>query len=175
MEGWQISRIVFANYRHLSYNKNIKARPLLKKGGFNFVLIMNFYKTKITKLPGSNYKELKKKAYLEFKKISQKTRRQPYIKSAYFNKQKIFLNFFWPHLLEKNFNQRVKRLRYLPCAIDLIKNSNNSPTSHDNIDDKNEILHRFSGKDSNNQIFFVQIKENKKTGKKYFMSCFPYK
>ena len=45
----------------------------------------------------------------------------------------------------------------------------------ENADNRNEILHRFAGKTKDKEIFFVQIKENKKNSKKYFMSCFPQK
>lgn len=133
------------------------------------------YQTKIKKLPGTNYSEVRKHALLLLNQIKRKTKRRPYIRSAYFNKQKIFFDYFWVHLFEKNLKERVKRIKYFPCAIDLIRNSKIAPISKENIDNKNEILHRFIGKTKDKKMFFVQIKENKKNSKKYFMSCFPQK
>jgi len=131
------------------------------------------YSTKVKRLPGSNYKETRKNVKIIFKQIKSKTKRRPYIRSTYFDKQKIFFDFFWRHLLEKSLKQRVGRLKFFPCAIDLIRNSRIASTSKENVDNKSEILHRFVGQTKNKEIFFVQIKEDKKTGKKYFMSCFP--
>ena len=131
------------------------------------------YITKVSKITGTNYAEVKKNAGIVFKEIKSKTKRRPYIRSAYFNKEKIFFDYFWNHLLGKSFKERVRRLKFFPCAIDLIKNSKIAPTSEENVDNRKEILHRFLGQTRNKEIFFVQIKENKKTGKKYFMSRFP--
>ena len=71
------------------------------------------YQTKTRKLPGTSYSEVRKQALAVFNEIKKRTKRKPYIKSAYFNKQKVF--------------------------------------------------------------FYVQIKEDKRSGRKYFMSCFPEK
>ena len=68
--------------------------------------------------------------------------------------------------------KRTKRIKYFSCAVDLIKNSKIAPTSKESANNKNEILHRFAGKTKNKEPFFVQIKEDKKNDKKYFMSCF---
>jgi len=131
------------------------------------------YQTKARKLSGSNYAEIKKSADFIFKEIKLKTKRRPYIRSLYFKKEKVFFDFFWQHLFEKSLKERVRRLKFLPCAVDLIKNSRNAPTSKENVDKKGETLHRFLGQTKNKEIFFVQIKEDKKSGRKYFMSCFP--
>jgi len=57
------------------------------------------YPTKIKKLPGTSYSEVRKSANDLFKQIKSKTKRRPYVKSAYFHKQKIFFDFFWVHLI----------------------------------------------------------------------------
>lgn len=103
------------------------------------------YFTKVNKLPGTNYTEVKRNADIIFKQIKSKTKRRPYIRSAYFNKQKVFFDFFWQHLFKKSLKERVRRLKFFPCAIDLIKNSRILPTSKENVDNRNEILHRFLG------------------------------
>jgi CRISPR/Cas system-associated endoribonuclease Cas2 len=70
-----------------------------------------------------------------------------YVRSLYFNKEKVFL--------------------------DLIQNSKFEPTSKENPNKRSEILHRFAGITSEKDLFFVQIKENKQSGTKWFMSVFP--
>ena len=136
---------------------------------------MIFYQTKTKKLPGTNYSEVRRHALFILKQIKKRTKRRPYIRSAYFNKQKIFFDYFWIHLLQKNLKERTKRLKHFSCSLDLIRNSKVAPTSKENIDNKNEMLHRFAGKTKDKEVFFAQIKENKKSGKKYLMSCFPRK
>lgn len=42
------------------------------------------YQTKIKKLAGSNYGEIKRQAMFVFNQIKKKTKRQAYIRSAYF-------------------------------------------------------------------------------------------
>jgi len=54
-------------------------------------------------------------------------------------------------------------------------NSNFEPVSKENPNNPSEILHRFAGITKENELFFVQIKEDKKTGKKRFMSAYPDK
>jgi hypothetical protein len=130
------------------------------------------YQAKIKKLPGSNYAEVRKQALILFNQIKKKTKRKSYVRSAYFNKQKVFFDFFWTHLFQKSLKERTKRLRFFSCAVDLIKNSRIAPTSKENVNNRSEILHRFEGQTRNKETFFVQIKEDKKSSNKYFMSCF---
>lgn len=131
------------------------------------------YQTKAKKLPGTNYGEVRKNALLVFQEIKKKTKRRPYIRSVYFNKQKVFFDYFWDHIFQKRPKERMKRLKYLEAAIELIRYSRNSPTSKQNPNKPNEILHRFAGLTKDKELFYVQIKEDKRTGKKYLMSCFP--
>jgi hypothetical protein len=131
------------------------------------------YQTKVSKLSGSNYKEVMKGARLIFHDLERQTKRRTHIRSAYFSKEKIFLDYFWPHLNEKSFPDRKRRLQYFPCAIDLLKNSKLGPTSKSSPHRSDEILHRFTGQTPEGEVFFVQVKENYKTKKKYFLSVFP--
>lgn len=132
-----------------------------------------FYETKVKKLSGTSYSEVYTKAKYIFNNISEKTKRRPYIRSSFFNKEKIFIDHFWDHLMEKNRNDRFRRLKFYSCAIDLMQNSHIKPISKDNPNRKDEILHRFTGITSNNEIFHIQVKENKKNSEKVFMSVFP--
>jgi len=130
------------------------------------------YPTKIKKLSGTSYSEVRKSANDLFKQIKSKTKRRPYMKSAYFNKQKIFFDFFWVHLIQKRPKERFERLKYFGAAIEIIKKSKNKPSSKQNPNKSNEILHRFAGLTKEKELFYVQIKEFKKSKSKYFMSCF---
>jgi len=132
------------------------------------------FRTKSKKLTGTNYSELNKKAYCIYSQIEKRSKRRPYIRSKYFNKEKIFLGLFWHHLKDKlNHKDKIRRLKYLPCALELIKNSRLNPTSKENPDRRSEIFHRFVGLTTDDEIFFVQIKENKNNNQKYLISIFP--
>lgn len=133
---------------------------------------LNPYFVKSSTLSGTDFKELENKAKIIFREIEKKTKRKPYIRSVYFNKQKVFFDYFWQHLNQKRRRERGVRLQLFAVAIELIKNSRNAPASVDNPSNRNETLHRFAGLTRDKKLFYVQIKENKKKGHKYFMSAF---
>jgi len=133
---------------------------------------MKVYKTKVKKLGGTNYKEVIKKARKAYHEIEKRSKRIAHIKSAYFKKEKVFINIFWEHLNQKSPRDRIRRLKLLPCAYELIENSINNPTSKKNPNVESEILHRFGGITADNELFYIQIKENKR-GRKDFISVFP--
>lgn len=134
---------------------------------------MEIYRTKTKPFPGTNYSEVYPRAWSIYKQISAKTKRRPYIRSAYFNKEKVFLDLFWEHMRQKNLRDRARRLKYYSCALDLIVNSHLCPTSKQNPNRLSETFHRFSGKSGNGDIFFVQIKETGKRSSKHLISIFP--
>jgi len=134
---------------------------------------MPAYKTKVKPLTGTNYKEISKKTLGFYKQIQKKSKRRPYIRSAYFNKEKIFLGLFWSHLYQKNYWDQTRRMRFFECGLELITKSRFEPISKENPNKNDEILHRFSGITPNNEIFFVQIKEVKKNSQKWLISIFP--
>lgn len=74
---------------------------------------MKAYQTKTAKLSGTDFHEVHKKAFAIYQKIAKKTKRRPYIRSAYFKKEKIFLTLFWPHLHEK-FNKQKFLISVFP-------------------------------------------------------------
>lgn len=133
----------------------------------------NYYLSKADKLHGTNQKEVEQDAQELFRSIKRKTKRTPYVKSKYFNKDKIFLNIFWQHLHEKPRRDRIRRLRLYACAIDLIQNSTITPDTHENFKEKDELLHRFLGSTKDYELFVVQIKEKKRTNRKDFISIYP--
>lgn len=135
---------------------------------------MKIYQSTKKKLPGTQYAEIYKEAFGFYKQIKAKTKRRPYVRAAYFKKDKVFLELFWQHLYEKlNFRDKSRRVKYFSCAVDLIKNSKYEPSSKENPNKKSEILHRFAGMTKDKDLFFVQIKEDKKNGEKWLMSVFP--
>ncbi|MFH1482006.1 MAG: hypothetical protein ABIE46_00630 [Patescibacteria group bacterium] len=135
---------------------------------------MKVYKTKISKLSGSDYKEVSKKAFGLYTEIKKKTKRRPYVRSVYFNKSKIFIELFWLRIWEnQNFRDKIRRIKYFPCAIELIQKCKFDPASKQNPNKSTEVLHRFAGTTKENDLFYVQIKEDKKTGEKWLMSVFP--
>lgn len=79
---------------------------------------MKVFKSKVYKLSGTSYSELFPKAFNIYKKITGKTKRRPFIRSKYFLGSKIFLDYFWQHLHQKNLGDKARRLKFYPCALD---------------------------------------------------------
>lgn len=131
------------------------------------------FKTKKQKIAGTSFKEINKVAKTIFNRIKTKTRRTPYLRSKYFKKEKVFLNLFWRHLYKKNEGDRVRRLKFYDCALDLIVNSHYNPETRENFKKKDELLHRFHGILKNGEKFVVQVKENKRTRRKDLISIYP--
>jgi len=135
---------------------------------------MQAYRTQVKKLTGTDFHEVRKKAFGQYLQIKKRTKRKTYIRSAYFKKDKIFLDLFWSHLFEKkHFADLMRRMKFYPCAIELIQKSNFEPISKENPNKSSEILHRFGGITPDREMFFVQIKEDKKSNKKWLISVFP--
>jgi hypothetical protein len=130
------------------------------------------YQTKSRKVSGTSYGEVRHNAFIIYDKIKKKTKRRPYIRSAYFKKEKIFFDYFREHLFQKLPKERMKRLKYFGATCELIKNSKVGPVEKTESFEKREILYRFSGLTAEKELFYVQIKEDKRK-RKYFMSCFP--
>ena len=135
---------------------------------------MQAYKTKTKKLAGSDFQEVHKKAFGVYKQFCRKTKRRPYIRSAYFNKDKVFLELFWTHLFQKqNWRDRKRRTQYFPAAAELLQHSRFEPVSKENPNKPSEILHRFAGITADNHLFYVQVKEDKRNNQEWLMSTFP--
>lgn len=134
---------------------------------------MKAYISKKQKIPGTSFAEVTKKARAVFDRVRVRTKRRPYVRSKYFRKDKIFLTLFWSHLFEKNEKDRLRRLKFFECALDLIINSGFDPVTRENFQKKDELLHRFYGSTINKEKFVVQIKENKRTKRKDLISIYP--
>ena len=135
---------------------------------------MQVYKTHTRKFSGSNFHDVHQKAFGLYTEIKKKSKRRTYVRSAYFKKDKIFLDLFWQHLFAKeNWRDRMRRMKYFCCGIELIQKSIIKPNSKENPNKHSEILHRFYGATSEDEPFCVQIKEDKKRGQKFLISVFP--
>ncbi|MGC1176706.1 MAG: hypothetical protein WA843_01430 [Candidatus Saccharimonadales bacterium] len=137
---------------------------------------MKSYRSKVSLLPGTSYDEVVAVARREHKKIEKLTKRQPYVRSTYFSKDKIFISpLFWTHIMQKSLKERTKRLKFYTAAIDLMRNSHCEPETVFKKDDLSSILHRFYGVTKEGIEYCVQVKQNKRTGRKDFMSVYERK
>jgi len=134
---------------------------------------MDCFKTHKNKLAGSSFAEVCKNAKAVYNSVKARTKRTPYVRSKYFRAEKIFLTLSWSHVFEKSERDRVRRLKFFDCALDLIRNSVVDPESRENFKQKNEILHRFYGMTNSQEKFVVQIKENKRSRRKDLISIYP--
>lgn len=136
---------------------------------------MKVYKSKASLLPGSSYDEVLAQARREHKKIENLTKRQPYVRSTYFNKDKIFISLFWIHLMQKHRKDRTRRLKLYNAAVDLMRNSRCEPDTIFNKQNLSMLLHRFYGKTRDEIEYCVQVKQNKRSGRLDFMSVYDRK
>src|SRR5687767_1636804 len=97
-------------------------------------IMAHSYRPRAQLLPGSNFTEVAPQARRILHALERRTKRQPYIRSKYFRGQKIFLSLFWPHLSQKPLPEQGRRLKFLPCAIELLQESRFAPISKPNID-----------------------------------------
>lgn len=121
---------------------------------------MDYYQTKVRRLSGITISETKRAAHVLYRQTVKSSRRRPYIRSAYFNKEKIFLDNFWPHINQKSHYEIPRRLRFLPCAIELIQFSRVKPLMTVDRHNPQDRLYRFKGLSVEGNIFYVQIKED---------------
>jgi len=137
---------------------------------------MKCHRTTNLRTPGTSYSELVRNARRTFHKIQRLTpRRQAYVRSAYFSKDKVFVTLFWDHLKQKHTAEQLRRLKFYDPAIDLLRHTTASPETIFSKDNMDVLLHRFYGETKDGFRFFVQIKEQKRTGRKDFISVFPEK
>jgi hypothetical protein len=131
------------------------------------------YPVKSKPITGSKYKDLLKKVRTEYKYIAKQTKRTPYVRSEYFKKDKIFLSLYWTHLSETPMYTQKHRLKLFNCGIELLRHTTFPPETKPNPNGRNELVYRFGGKTPDGQKFYVQVKQEIRSGKKYFMSVFP--
>ncbi len=124
-------------------------------------------------MSGTSYEEALYVVRREYRVIQKRTpRRQPYIRSKYFSNDKVFINNFLNHLVQKRKGEQIKRAKLFACALDLLRHTTLAPTTIISQRNPNELLHRFTGQTKDSQKFYVQVKQNAKNGRKDFMSVF---
>ena len=133
---------------------------------------MKIYQSKYSQIAGTDYSEVTKNARKEYIKVQKLTKRQPYVRSKYFSKDKVFINIFWNYLAQKRKGEQIVRAKLLSAAFDLMRNNTIEPES---LFDSGRALHRFYGKTADGGEFVVQVKHDLKTSRKDFMSVFPRK
>ena len=69
---------------------------------------MKIYQTKCAELAGTNFSEVSQKAFGLYNQIRRKTKRRPYVRSAYFKKDKIF-SLYSGIICAKNSIIEIKR------------------------------------------------------------------
>ncbi|HEY5268138.1 MAG TPA: hypothetical protein VII94_03310 [Candidatus Saccharimonadales bacterium] len=136
---------------------------------------MKNFKSKASLIPGTSYDEVVRVVRQEHRKIEKMTKRQAYVRSTYFKKDKIFISIFWTHLMQKHRKERVKRLKLYLAAIDLMRNSRCEPETIFKKEDLSNLLHRFYGITKDGIEYCVQVKQDKRSGRKDFMSVFDRK
>ncbi len=124
-------------------------------------------------LTGHKYADIMPQARRMFRIIQKHTKRRPYVRSAYFKKDKIFFDYFWIHLNQKHAHDRARRLRFFPCAIELLRNSRQAPKTFFEAYDKDSIRHQFIGVTNDGTTFSVVVKQDRSSGKKQLLSVFP--
>jgi hypothetical protein len=135
---------------------------------------MQAYSSKYNQIPTTSHAHVMHAARYEYHKVQKRTpRRQPYVKSKYFKGDKVFINQFWEHLKQKKIGDQLRRTRLFVCALDLIRYSTYAPDTVYKYEDPNISLHRFYGVTKGGVAYCVQIREDKRSGRKDFMSVFP--
>lgn len=134
---------------------------------------MKAYRSKYSQIPGTDYAEITRNARAEYVKVQKLTKRQPYARSDYFKKDKIFINIFWNHLAQKRKGEQTVRAKLLLAAFDLLRNTTFDPDTIFSKANLNLMLHRFAGETGEGILFYVQVKQDKRSGRKDFMSVFP--
>lgn len=124
---------------------------------------------------GSSWEDVYPDARRLYNRIKAQTKRQSYIRAEYFKKDKVFIELFWVHLNQKGTKERRKRLKYYAAGIELLRTTRLQPDSKRNPNKLSETLHRLGGITAQGDLFYIQVKEDTKTGRKDFMSVFPEK
>ena len=74
--------------------------------------------------------------------------------------------------MQKNLKERTKRLQLYNAAIDLLRNTRCEPETLFSKDDMSNLTHRFYGVTKEGVEYCVQVKQNKRSGRKDLISVF---
>lgn len=137
---------------------------------------MELYLSKYNKYPGSSEPEVVKVARDYYDAIRKRnSRRRPYIRSAYYGREKVFLTIYWDHLFQKNRKERILRSKLYRCGIDLVRYNRHQPIIVKESNNPNVVFNRFLGRTKDGELYWVQVIIDTKTKRKDLISIFPYK
>src|SRR5438552_1782982 len=91
------------------------------------ITLAKAYRCQVAPFTDNRYADIMPQARSLFRALQKRTKRRPYIRSAYFKKDKIFFDYLWTHLNQKSLPDRARRLRFLPCALELLQKSRHAP------------------------------------------------
>lgn len=134
---------------------------------------MKVHQVKARAYAGTDFEEVYPPARRYYNQIKASTKRQPYVRSLYFGREKVFIEPFWVHLNQKNRKERNRRIKFFGCGIELLRTTRSTPITKTNPNKPNELLHRFAGITPSKDLFYIQVKENTRTKRKDLMSIFP--
>jgi hypothetical protein len=133
---------------------------------------LKYYQSKYNKLSGSSYRELINKAHAIANSYNPNPKRKAYVRSKFFNGDKIFLEYFWQHQNNKPPADKRRRIVYFAAALDVVQNSRHKPNVEPSKTNKNEIWYTFYGQTKSGDKFAVHIKKSLRNNE-YLMSVFP--
>lgn len=131
------------------------------------------YHCKTKPLVGHRFVEIMPRARGVFRALQKQTKRRPYVRSTYFHRDKIFFDFFWQHLQQKSVVDRARRLKYLPCALEVLRKSRHDPVTFVDIRRPGIIKHEFVGVAPDGMRFSVVVQQDRGTDKKQLLSLYP--
>lgn len=131
------------------------------------------YRCKAAPLRGHRFVDIMPQVRKEFRTLQKRTKRRPHVRSDYFKKNKIFFDYFWQHMQRKSVVDRARRLKYFPCALEVLRKSRHNPTTFVDINQPDIIKHEFVAIAPDGVRFSVIIQEDRKTDKKQLLSLYP--
>lgn len=136
-------------------------------------VVPRLFSCKTQPLKGHRFVEIMPQARQAFRALQRKTKRRPHVRSAYFNKDKIFFDFFWHHMQRKSVVDRARRLKYFPCALEVLRQSRQDPGTFVDKYQPNVIKHEFQGKAPDGMTFSIIVQQDRKKGEKQLLSIYP--
>ena len=135
---------------------------------------MRVYQSKYNQLPGTSYQEIINAAHYHHQKLQKRNpRRRVYVRSRYFNRDKVFLTLFWPHLLQKRRGDQMRRAKLYLCALDLLRNYNYLNGAVIENGHPEATLLRFMGRTKDGVLYVVQVKVYIRSNRKDLISVYP--
>jgi hypothetical protein len=133
---------------------------------------IKFFQSKYNEMAGTSYCELINKAHAIVNALNPNHRRKENVHCGYYSGEKIFFEYFWQHQSNKPPADKMRRIRFFQCAVDLLQNTTYAPNIEPSGKNSSELWLSFYGKTKSGVKFVVHLKSNQR-GNKYLMSIFP--